>query len=123
MNPDRPVNISLTSYLPVTAIASIMHRITGILLFVGTAYLIYLLAIALRSPAGFFNAKALLHTAGGKFLLWAVLSALGYHFIAGIKHLLLDCHVGYSLRGAQFGSRLTLVLAVITAIFTGVWLW
>lgn len=123
MNPDRPVNISPTSYLPVIAVVSFMHRVTGVLLFIGTPYLIYLLDNALRSPAEFSDVKRLLNTLGGKFFLWAVLTVLGYHFIAGIKHLLLDCHVGDSLRGAQFGAQLTLVLVSIMAFVMGAWLW
>ena len=123
MNRDRPVNISPTSYLPVIAVVSFTHRVTGVLVFIGTAYLIYLLDVALRSPAGFSDAKAVLNTLVGKFWLWAILTALGYHFIAGIKHLLLDCHVGDSLRGARFGAYLTLLLVLVMAVVTGVWIW
>lgn len=92
-------------------------------LFVGTAYLIYLLDVALGSEAGFAQATALLHDPGGKIAAWAVLAALGYHFIAGIKHLLLDFHVGDSLQGARLGSQITLTLAALSAVLAGAWLW
>ena len=123
MKTDRPVNISPTSYLPIVALASITHRATGMALFVGTAYLIYLLDVASSSAAGFAQATVLLHGPGGKIAAWAVLATLGYHFIAGIKHLLLDFHVGDSLQGARLGSQITLTLAALSAVLAGVWLW
>lgn len=123
MASERPVEIAPTSYLPVTAVASITHRITGIALFAGTAYLLYLLDLALGSEADFARAAALIETTLGKFALWVTLAALAYHFIAGIRHLLLDFHVGDSLAGARRSAWTTLGLAFLAAAATGVWLW
>ena len=120
---DRPIDLSPTSFLPVTAVASITHRITGAVLFVGAAYLIYLLDLALGSEAGFAEARAMLEALPGRFALWAVLVALCYHTLAGIKHLLLDFHVGDSLSGARRGSWLVLSLSAFAAVGLGVWLW
>ena len=123
MTSERPVEIAPTSYLPVTAVASITHRITGVALFAGTAYLLYLLDLALDSEAGFARAAALIETGLGKFALWVTLAALAYHFIAGIRHLLLDFHVGDSLAGARRGAWTTLGLSFLAAAATGAWLW
>lgn len=123
MTSERPVEIAPTSYLPVTAVASITHRITGVALFVGTAYLIYLLDLALDSDAGFARAGALIETGPGKFALWITLAALAYHFIAGIRHLLLDFHVGDSLVGARRSAWATLGLSFLAAAAAGAWLW
>ena len=123
MTSERPVEIAPTSYLPVTAVASITHRITGVALFVGTAYLIYLLDLALDSDAGFARAGALIGTGLGKFALWITLAALAYHFIAGIRHLLLDFHVGDSLVGARRSAWATLGLSFLAAAAAGAWLW
>ena len=120
---ERPVEISPTSYLPVTAVASITHRITGMLVFVGTAYLLYLLDLALDSEAGYAQAGALVETAWGKFALWVTLATLAYHFIAGIRHLLLDFHVGDSLAGARRSAWATLLLSLLAALGIGAWLW
>ena len=120
---DRPIDLSPMSFLPVTAVASITHRIAGAMLFVGAGYLIYLLDLALESETGFAEARALLEALPGKVALWAVLVALSYHLLAGIKHLLLDFHVGDSLAGGRRGSWLVLVLSALAAIGLGVWLW
>lgn len=123
MASERPVEIAPTSYLPVTAVASITHRITGVALFAGAAYLLYLLDLALDSEAGFARAAGLIETGLGKFALWVTLAALAYHFIAGIRHLLLDFHVGDSLAGARRSAWTTLGLAFLAAAAAGVWLW
>lgn len=120
---DRPIDLSPTSFLPVTAVASITHRVSGALLFVGSGYLIWLLDRALRSESGFAEARSLLETPPGKVALWAVLVALGYHLLAGIRHLLLDFHLGDSLEGGRRSSWTVLVLAAAAAIGLGVWLW
>lgn len=123
MPSNRPVEISPASYLPVTAVASITHRIAGVALFLGLAYLLWLLDMALASEAGFARAAAVIETSLGKLALWAVLAALAYHFIAGIKHLLFDFHVGDSLSGARRGAWLTLAASALAALGLGFWLW
>ena len=123
MPSNRPIEISPTSYLPVTAVASITHRIAGVALFVGVAYLIWLLDSALASQSDFDRAAALIDAPLGKFALWAVLAALAYHFVAGIKHLLFDFHVGDSLAGARRAAWLTLASAALAALGIGAWLW
>lgn len=120
---DRPIDLSPTSFLPVTAVASITHRITGVVLFVGAGYLVYLLDLSLGSEAGFAKARAMLEGLPGRFALWAVLAALCYHLLAGFRHLLLDFHVGDSLAGGRRSSWLVLVLSALAAIGLGVWLW
>lgn len=126
MTAERPVNLSLLGLfaaMPVTAVASILHRISGIVLFVGVLYLCYLLDAALSDQGGFEQAAAVLATPAGKLALWAILAALGYHVVAGVKHLLLDLHVGDTLSGARFASWVSIVLAVLAAVAGAFWLW
>ena len=75
MKTERPVYLSLTQFgWPVTAIASITHRITGVLLFVGIAFLLWLLSMALKSPEGFAAATEVLSAPVPKLLLIAVIN-------------------------------------------------
>ena len=58
-----------------------------------------------------------------KLVIWAVVSGLLYHLIAGIKHLVMDLGIGETLEGAQTGAKLVVALSVISIVLTGVWLW
>jgi succinate dehydrogenase / fumarate reductase cytochrome b subunit len=123
-NKERPVYISLTQFrFPVTAIASIVHRITGMVLFLGIAYLLWLLDLALGSPAGFAEAAAILQAPFAKLVLWGVLSMLIYHVLAGLKHLLMDFHIGDSFEAASASAYVVFVLSALLAAATGVWIW
>ena len=123
-NKQRPVYISLTQFrFPVTAIASIVHRITGMALFIGIAYLLWLLDLALDSQAGFAEASSVLQAPVAKLVLWGVLVMLLYHLLAGIKHLLLDFHIGDSFEAASVSAYLVFVLTVGLAALTGAWIW
>lgn len=124
MNTRRPVYISLTQFRwPLAAISSIAHRITGVLLFVGVGFLLYLLDLALTSAAGFAEARALVESPLGKLVIWAVLASLAFHFVAGIKHMLMDFHVAVSLGGGKLASQLTFVLSAVLMVLAGIWLW
>ncbi|MCO7223451.1 succinate dehydrogenase, cytochrome b556 subunit [Pleionea sp. CnH1-48] len=124
MKKQRPVNLNLLSIrFPVTAISSILHRISGVVLFIGVPVLLWLLGLSLESQTGFEKASAFISAGFGKFLFWAILTALAYHIIAGIRHLLMDAGIGETLSGGMNGARAVLVLGVIAAVLLGVWLW
>ena len=127
MNPnqkERPVYLSLTQFrFPVTAIASIAHRITGMLLFLGIGYLLWLLSLALESEAGFAEAAAILKAPFARLILWGVLAGLIYHILAGIKHMFLDFHVGDTFEAASAASYVVFGLTLVLSLITGAWLW
>lgn len=124
MKTERPVYLSLTSFRwPFAAIASITHRITGVLLFVAIAYLLWLLSLALESPAGFAEASTVLATPFPRLILLAVLAALAYHIFAGIKHLVMDFHFWDSLEAGRRSSVAVFVLTGVTIVLAGAWLW
>jgi len=124
MKTDRPVNLALWTFkYPLAAIASLTHRITGAVLFVGIALLLYLLELALASEQGFADARALLAQPLPKLLVFAVVATLIYHLVAGIKHLLLDFHVGDSLEGGHRAAQVTIAVSVVLIVGAGVWLW
>lgn len=124
MKTERPVYLSLTQFgWPVTAIASITHRITGVLLFVGIAFLLWLLSMALESPEGFAAATEVLSMPVPKLVLIAVIAAVLYHLLAGIKHMFMDFHVGDSFEVARSSSLIVFVLTAIATLLVGVRLW
>lgn len=124
MKTERPVYLSLTQFAwPIAAISSITHRITGVALFAGIAYLLWLLGLALESPEGFERAAAILDGALGKVVLLAVWAALAFHLFAGMKHLVMDFHRWDSLEAGRRTSVSVFVLTAIATVLAGVWLW
>ena len=124
MKDKRPVNLDLfTIKQPLPAIASILHRISGVVVFVGVALLLYVLDKTLSSEEAFIAVQDFLDGAFVKLIVWGVLSALIYHFVAGCKHLLMDMGVGETLQGARIGARLVLVISAILIILLGVSIW
>ena len=124
MKDNRPVNLDLTKFsFPLPALTSIVHRVTGVALFVGMAFLLYALDLSLASQEGFDSVKECLDTFIAKFVIWGIVSALLYHLVAGIKHLLMDAGIGETLEGGVLGAKLTIVISVVLIVLAGVWIW
>jgi len=124
VNKNRPVNLDLTTFsFPLPAITSILHRISGVLLFVGVGFLIYALDKSLANAASYNELQVLLSGNLVKLITWVIISALLYHFVAGIKHLLMDLGIGETLEGARTGAILTMVISAALIAFAGVVLW
>lgn len=124
MNKNRPVNLDIsTIQLPITAIVSILHRVSGVVLFAGVAVLLWMLEASLASESSFAEIKEHFQSPLCKLILWATLAALAYHMVAGIRHLIMDTGVGESLEGGRIGAKIALALAVIIIAALGVWIW
>ncbi|HIH2763840.1 MAG TPA: succinate dehydrogenase, cytochrome b556 subunit [Candidatus Azoamicus sp.] len=78
---------------PITAITSIIHRVTGIFLFLCIPIFLYFLKISLASESSFLLAKNLFNSLYIKFFLFVFLSSFIYHFVMGVKHIIMD--LGY----------------------------
>jgi len=121
---DRPVNLDLrTIAFPVTAIVSILHRISGVLLFLFVPVLLCLLDCSLKSAESFSEVQTWFNSLTGKVIIWALLSSLVFHLFAGVRHLLADMGFGESLGSARCSARTVLLLSIIVIVLLGVWLW
>jgi succinate dehydrogenase / fumarate reductase cytochrome b subunit len=124
VNRKRPVNLDLTSFnFPLPAITSILHRITGVALFVGVAFLLWALDRSLSGQAGFNQVAHILDGFFAKLIAWGIVSALLYHLVAGIKHLLMDLGIGETLESGVRNARLTLIISAVLILIAGVWIW
>ena len=124
MNKNRPINLDLrTIKFPLAAIASITHRITGVVLFAGMTLLLYLLQISLSSESGFLSAIELTGRIPVKLAIWVTLICVGYHLIAGVKHLLLDLGFGETKTSAENAARILLLSLLMISVLAGVWIW
>lgn len=128
MKSNRPVNLSLAQVLAVNlkspvAIVSILHRISGVVVFLLIPVLLYVLQESLASPESF---DALKHGFLGSFiggaLVFAALAGLLFHFVAGIKHLVMDVGVGESLQGGRNFAWASIAVAGVLIVLALVWM-
>jgi succinate dehydrogenase / fumarate reductase cytochrome b subunit len=109
--------------LPITAIVSILHRISGVILLFAAGILLWMLDASLSSAEGFADIKAMMATTVCQIIVWLILAALAYHAVAGIRHLFMDCGIGETLEGGRTGANIVFFAAVVLIILAGVWLW
>lgn len=120
----RPVNLELsTLHFPVMAIVSILHRLSGILIFLLLPFMLYLLDRSLFSLQSFGRLKLALANPWFKLPFWAFLSAFLYHVLAGIRHLMMDLGRCESLACARKSAFLILAVSTGLIVFLGVVLW
>ena len=124
LSSERPVNLDLTTFrFPITAIASILHRVAGVILFFGSFILMALLGMSLENEAGFADTLALLENDFVSFIVWGVLAALAYHFVAGVKHLFMDMGYGETLESGRLFAKVSIAVASLLIVSAAVWVW
>ena len=121
----RPVYLNLIAIRqPLPAIVSILHRITGALLFVvGIPVLLWFVQRSLASPDAFDAAMRPLTSPFGKLVLLGLVWGYVYHLLAGLRHLALDLHAGIRLAPARSSAAVLLVVSVLLLIVIAVRLW
>lgn len=124
MNNNRPKFLDLRVIrLPVPGIVSILHRVSGALMFVALAPLLWLLQDSLRSKEAYGGLADLLCQPASKLSLLALLWAFLHHFFAGIRFLAIDLDVGVKLAQARASSVWVLALSLALTVLIGVRLW
>ena len=120
----RPVNLDLqTIRFPITAIASILHRISGVITFVAIGILLWLLSISLSSPVGYAQAASLVDGFFVKFIIWGILTALAYHIVGVIRHLLMDMGHFEELESGAMSAKVSFVATIVLSVLAGVMVW
>ncbi|PLY45383.1 succinate dehydrogenase, cytochrome b556 subunit [Janthinobacterium sp. ROICE36] len=87
--------------MPVGAVTSITHRITGMLLAIGIPFCAYLLDQSLRDPKSYVGVTQLFAHPAFKVAALAFIWALAHHLFAGVRHLLSDIDIGSRLPAAR----------------------
>ena len=120
----RPKYLALNEIrLPLPGIVSILHRISGVGLFLMLPFLLYLLDRSLGSAETFETFSAVVDHPLVKLLLMGLLWAYLHHFCAGIRFLLLDMHKGLELETARMSSKIVLGVSIALTLIIGVALW
>ncbi len=124
MNKKRPVNLDIgTIQLPITSYVSILHRVSGVVLFAAIAVFLWVLDASLSSEESFNAIKECIGSTFFQLIIWASLAALAYHLVAGVRHLVMDFGVGETLEGGRLGAMIALIAAAVLIILAGVWVW
>ena len=121
----RPVYLNLVAIRqPLPAIVSILHRISGALLFlVGIPVILAVVDATRRSPEAFAAMRDWFAAPLAKLVLLALLWAYLHHFCAGVRYLLIDVDVGGDLQPARRSAALVLLVSLALTFVIGVRLW
>jgi succinate dehydrogenase / fumarate reductase cytochrome b subunit len=121
----RPVYLNLIAIRqPIPAVASILHRISGALLFfVGVPALLWGVQASLESPDAYAALREFLARPLVKLIALVLVWAYLHHMFAGFRHLLQDVHVGVELKPARSSAVLALAAAIVLTLLVGVRIW
>jgi succinate dehydrogenase / fumarate reductase, cytochrome b subunit len=121
---NRPKNLNLfTIRLPINAVVSILHRVSGMALFLMLPLILLALQHSLKSQDAYAELASLFDTWFIKLVLIGFAWAFFHHFFAGIRHLLQDIHWMTSLQKARFSGRVVLWLVGFSVIIFAFVIW
>ena len=124
MSRPRPKYLNLLQIkLPVPGLVSILHRVSGAVLFLFIPFLLVLLELTLESPAGFLRFKAVLTHWALKLLVIGLVWAYLHHLLAGIRHLALDLDYGTELASARASSWAVVAVSVVLTVAAAAVIW
>lgn len=124
MKKQRPVNLDLTTIkLPSAGKASILHRITGVAMFFALIFVVWAWATSVGSEEGFNLVKELLAGPIGYIIALGTLSALSYHFIGGVRHVIMDMGHWEELQSGNTSANVAIGLWILVTLILGVVLW
>ena len=99
---------------------SILHRVSGILLIYFLPFLVWALAVAVDSPAGYEKVSEILSHPISKLLLLGLFWATMHHFCAGVRFLLLEMRIGLDLATTRMMSWMVLAVSVLLTILLAI---
>ncbi|HTN93514.1 MAG TPA: succinate dehydrogenase, cytochrome b556 subunit [Gallionella sp.] len=124
MNKPRPKHLALHQIkLPLPGIVSILHRISGLLLFLALPFLLLMLQYSLASIETYTRLMDVLANPLVKLMLLGLLWAFMHHFCAGLRYLAIDVHLVRELAQARNSSKVVIAASLALTIFAGVKLW
>ena len=116
-NIKRPIFMDLLRIrMPVVAVLSFAHRVTGVMLCLLIPFLIYLLDLSLRDAQGYAEALTILASPAVKFMAVIVLWGFSHHLLAGVRFLLIDADIGVERDSARRSAWVVNVGGLIVPI-------
>lgn len=124
MQRQRPKNLNLfTIRLPINAVVSILHRASGMALFLALPLILLAFQYSVNSQETYSALAELLNHWFFKLVLIGLSWAFFHHFFAGIRHLLQDIHWMTSLQKARFSGRAVLWLVAVSVLIFAFVIW
>ena len=116
-------NISVTELgnyrMPLAGLASILHRISGFLMFVFLPFILYLFQLSLRSEMSFAYFQGIASQWFVRLVLLALVWGYLQHFCSGLRHLLMDLHLGLDKDSARSSAASVLVVSLALTALVG----
>ena len=110
----RPLSPHISIYRPqINSITSIINRVTGIGMSLAAVLIVWWLLAAATSASYFDFVNGLLTSWLGLLVMFGSLWALWFHFLGGIRHLVMDFGVGYDVKSVDFWGMAIIVLSLI----------
>lgn len=114
---NRPLSPHLQVYRPqLTSMLSILHRITGVALAIGTLLLVYWLVALSIGPEAYADAEGVIGSFLGRLLLFGWSVALFYHLCNGIRHLFWDAGYGFELETAYRSGWIVMIASLALTV-------
>lgn len=110
----RPLSPHISVYRPqINSITSIINRITGISMSLAAVLIVWWLLAAATSASYFDFVNGLLTSWLGLLVLFGSLWALWFHFLGGLRHLIMDFGYGYGIKSVDFWGWAIIVLSLV----------
>lgn len=120
----RPKNLDLSTLkFPVTAMASILHRVSGIIIFLALTMFLILLNDSLSSAENFQYVQGYFDLLIVKFVFWGALTGLAYHSVFGVRHMIQDLGYWETLQSAALSAKVGFVISLVLSILAGILVW
>ena len=124
MDNKRPKHLALHHIkLPLPGFVSILHRVSGLMLFLALPLLLLMLQYSLRSIETYTQLLSVLAHPLLKLMLLVLLWAFLHHFCAGLRYLAIDLDYGVKLAQARASSKIVLVVSLVLTVLLGAKLW
>ncbi len=118
-NANRPLSPHLQVYRPqMTSVLSILHRITGVALSVGTLMVLWLLVAAAMGEGAYNTARWFVSSPLGIFMMMGWTVALYYHLFNGVRHLIWDMGYLFNIRHATWAGYAVLAMTALVTVST-----
>jgi succinate dehydrogenase / fumarate reductase cytochrome b subunit len=121
---ERPKNLDLaTVKFPITATASILHRVSGIIVFIALAIFLLLLNYSLASETDFVRVAGYFDNILIEFVMWGSLTGLAYHAVFGVRHMIQDLGFWEEMDSASLSAKVGFIVTAVLSVLAGGLVW